>query len=478
MAEIRRFDGRIMKTIDSTPLIATKWFVCLTAFGLGIILMFSGAQHLKNPFLFLGSIVRYKLLPHWAASITAVLLPSLEIAIGVLMINKATRPNALLLAAGLFLCFFFVQSYALTVGLEISCGCFGPSLDNQVSLTSVLTVLTFSVLAFAACGLNCKGTKDDSKQRTRTTERLGVTLIELIVVISVIAILLALSLPAVQWSRDSARRMTCQNNLRQLAMAANNHLASQRHFPAGGWGYQWMGVAELGHGLKQPGGWCYNLLPYVEASTEFNLVGTIAQAEQDGQAIARLASAYVDVFRCPSRTIRMVPVDTGILFYGLHSIDVAAPTDYAVNAGTYFYDTPPGPSRFAVANQYQFPPNTPLNGVSHYFSEVRERDITDGLSNTFFAGEKWTSISLSGREHNQPLFSGDCMDIKRFTQFAPRPDAIELYDSPFSFGSSHKSGLNFAFCDGSTQTISYMVDEILFSNLGNRRDGNSVSADR
>jgi prepilin-type N-terminal cleavage/methylation domain-containing protein/prepilin-type processing-associated H-X9-DG protein len=313
---------------------------------------------------------------------------------------------------------------------------------------------------------------------SRTSKRQGVTLIELIVVVSVIAVLLALSLPAVQWSRESSRRMTCQNNLRQIAMAANNHLASQRHFPAGGWGYQWMGIAELGHGRKQPAGWCYNLLPYVEATAEFNLVGTIVQAEQDIQAVTRLASAYIEVFRCPSRTIRVVPVDTGILFYGLHSIDIAAPTDYAANGGTYLYDTPPGPSRFAVSNQYQFPSNTPLNGVSHYFSEVKSSDITDGLSNTFLAGEKWTSISSSGPEYNQPLFSGDCLDIRRFTQFSPRPDAIELFDSPFSFGSSHKSGLNFVFCDGSTQTMSYMVDEILFSNLGNRRDGNSVTADR
>ena len=316
------------------------------------------------------------------------------------------------------------------------------------------------------------------KHETATSERRGVTLIELIVVISVIAVLLALSLPAVQWSRESARRMTCQNNLRQIAIAASNHLASQRHFPAGGWGYSWMGVAELGHGRTQPGGWCYNLLPYVEATAEFNLVGTIEQAEQDMQAVARLGSTYVDVFRCPSRAKHVVRVDTEILFYGLHSLDSAAPTDYAINGGTYFYSTPSGPSRFAVANQYQFPSNAPLNGVSHYFAEVKESDIADGLSNTFLAGEKWAGISETGREYNQPLFSGDCLDVTRFTQFAPRPDAIKLFDSPFSFGSSHKAGLNFAYCDGSTQTISYMVDEILFSNLGNRRDGNSVSADR
>ena len=157
MAEVHQFEKELIGINDSIPSTATKWFICLTAFGLGVMLIFSGAQHLKNPFLFLGSIVRYKLLPHWVASITAVLLPSLEIAMGVLLINKATRSRALLLAAGLLACFFLAQSYALAMGLQISCGCFGPSLDKQVSLTSVLTVLTFSVLAFVACMLSRKG---------------------------------------------------------------------------------------------------------------------------------------------------------------------------------------------------------------------------------------------------------------------------------------------------------------------------------
>lgn len=162
MAEVHQFDKELMGINDSIPSTAIKWFICLTAFVLGMMLIFSGSQHLKNPFLFLGSIVRYKLLPHWAASVTAVLLPSLEIAIGVLLINKATRPKALLLAAGLFACFFLIQSYALAEGLQISCGCFGPSLDKQVTITSVLTVFTFSILASAACGLSWKGTGDDN----------------------------------------------------------------------------------------------------------------------------------------------------------------------------------------------------------------------------------------------------------------------------------------------------------------------------
>jgi hypothetical protein len=158
MAEIRQFDDQIMKADNSALLTAKEWFICLTAFGLGITLLFSGAQHLKNPFIFLGSIVRYKLLPHWAASFAAVLLPSFEIAIGVLLINNTTRSKTMLLAAGLFACFFLVQSYALAVGLEIGCGCFGPSLDKPVSMSSVLSVLALCILASTTYGLSRKGT--------------------------------------------------------------------------------------------------------------------------------------------------------------------------------------------------------------------------------------------------------------------------------------------------------------------------------
>ena len=64
-------------------------------------------------------------------------------------------------------------------------------------------------------------------------EREAITLIELLAVLSIVSIVVVLLLPAVQSSRETARRMLCQNNLRQLAMAMQNHHSAKKRFPAG-----------------------------------------------------------------------------------------------------------------------------------------------------------------------------------------------------------------------------------------------------
>lgn len=92
----------------------------------------------------------------------------------------------------------------------------------------------------------------------------GFTLVELLVVIAIIGVLVGLLLPAIQAAREAGRRLTCSSHLKQLALGMIVHENSLKFFPTGGWGCQWTGDADRGFDKRQPGGWTYNVLPFIE----------------------------------------------------------------------------------------------------------------------------------------------------------------------------------------------------------------------
>ncbi len=125
-------------------------------------------------------------------------------------------------------------------------------------------------------------------QRSRLNRRRpGFTLVELLVVIAIIGVLAGLLLPAIQAARESARRMTCSSNLRQLSMAALSYEVSYRRLPSG-----W-----ISDGTNNPGwGWAAGLLPYVEANNVYDQIDfrfKIADTRHDA-----LRTVQLNLFYC------------------------------------------------------------------------------------------------------------------------------------------------------------------------------------
>ncbi len=345
--------------------------------------------------------------------------------------------------------------------------------------------------------------------------RRGFTLVELLVVIAIIGILIALLLPAIQAAREAARRSQCKSNLRQLALGALNHHDVHKHFPTGGWGWYWVGDPDRGYGKEQPGGWIYNILPYIEEKALHD-TGSDGKPDEEPGRDQRVGAALVvtsplNIINCPSRRqTRSFPMGNSDATTGLKNSNTpkeAGRSDYAMNSGHAYVELGGGPDDYAQARAWdanqqwasdgvgaanaQIKSN--LTGISYERSEISIRRITDGTSKTYMIGEKYIPVAQyeTGIDHgdNETWCTGFNNDNFRATgrwngteivEAAPVPDTTPvdtLRDGPIEtwlwrFGSAHPGGWQVAFCDGSVDTVSYDIDWQVHRDLGNRADGN------
>jgi prepilin-type N-terminal cleavage/methylation domain-containing protein len=316
--------------------------------------------------------------------------------------------------------------------------------------------------------------------RVRTTA--GFTLVELLVVIAIIGILIALLLPAIQAAREAARRAECSNHLKQIGMAAQLHIDAQGHFPSDGWGYRWVGDPDRGFGKNQPGGWIYNSLPYVELKA-LHQMGTGLPLATKKKVLGQLTATPISLMNCPTRRPpNAYPAVWSSTFnaYNADWVALHARNDYACNAGDNGPLNWDGPTSYQDAITHQWPSwQKDLTGVSFLRSTVKPKEVRDGLSSTYFVGEKYLNpdhyrTGLDAAD-NLSMYEGYDWDVNRWAN----KDAPLLHDRPSlaaisSFGSAHANVCNFVFCDGAVHAVSYDLNVETHRRLAHRNDRMTV----
>jgi prepilin-type N-terminal cleavage/methylation domain-containing protein/prepilin-type processing-associated H-X9-DG protein len=359
-------------------------------------------------------------------------------------------------------------------------------------------------------GMNGAGKADRRQRRTR-----AFTLVELLVVIAIIGILVGLLLPAVQSAREAARRMSCSNNMRQIGLGFMNHESAFKYLPQGpydgdprlpGMVYnEPIGQYESGTTCcraAHPDGWnhFFKILPYIEGQIVYNLanfsvppLATGRPANYDGED--DVARSIIPLYYCPSRRSGAV--------YGNGQFSRC---DYAGNAGFYqgemhewWDDIPAAPLGLGPKRNERTPENFgTFPGRQGYIvwsgqgARRKLRDILDGTSATIMVSEKHlpnTRHGLDGGDNERWNNNGWDEDGIRW-HFPPKSDldktTIIVQGQPGNpnantwrryFGSSHGSGLNAVFGDGSVRFSPFSVDPLVWMRLCVIDDGATVSLD-
>jgi prepilin-type processing-associated H-X9-DG protein len=339
--------------------------------------------------------------------------------------------------------------------------------------------------------------------------RSALTLVELLVVISIIAVLIGLLLPAVQSARESARRAQCANNVKQMATAALQHEQANGFYPSGGWGCYWGGDPDRGFGPEQPGGWIYNLLPYVEQTALWSRGAgqTAAQKKAAGKVVFETP---LPLFNCPSRRASQTyPCAGSFTVYNADPTPRAAKTDYCASVGgnptasfspAYYLGPANGTD---TASAIPSPPQAPVTnpwashagnhrysanrqamqasrtGIMYLLSRITPAHVRDGTSQTYLVGEKYLDANhyTTGAvtRDNRGMYQGEdldtcCWAADGTNDTRPRRD-LRGVNNNYWFGSAHGQSFHVAFCDGSVRSIAYTIDWETHKRLGNRSDG-------
>jgi prepilin-type N-terminal cleavage/methylation domain-containing protein len=319
----------------------------------------------------------------------------------------------------------------------------------------------------------------------RLANRNAFTLIELLVVISIIGVLIGLLLPAINSAREAARSTQCKNNLKQMGLACNAHLAIHGHFPTGGWGWGWAGEPDRGFGQDQPGGWHFNILPFIDNEALWRM-----GSGGDRDAGAQRGSTPVSMFHCPTRRdVTTYPYSHGSPYYNISKLSTIARSDYAACAGDGDLVVTKGPSSLDAGDGMSQEAWVGAGmgrstGLFTTRSTTRAAHILDGASNTYLLGERLMNPDIYDTDNqcdnDQGWDLGHDFDVIRWTRNQnsdkPRRDRGGYGGCLSAFGSAHPSGFHMVFAGGAVRQMNYEIDVETHRRLGNRKDKIPLSA--
>jgi len=303
--------------------------------------------------------------------------------------------------------------------------------------------------------------------------RRAFTLVELLVVIAIIAVLIGLLLPAVQSAREAARRSACSNNMRQIGLAAQNHLSTTKKFPPN------VIAANVTNGTNCLF-WSGLLLPFAEQGDLWDRIVNAGSAplsidwtSPDSLAVVR---SKLPFYQCPSAPESSETFNDGATITGRYRGNYGACISGAIGPSGASYGSDTWQQHFDDwgATDSRYDGAMPCREVQAKNRGFSETDISDGLSKTIFVGERCRNLANGNSNYT---YIGTNAVNDQFGKFCGSTGIQMNFFSETGqrgwsgFSSRHPSGAQFVNCDGSTSFLQEGIDRVVYAALGTRNRG-------